>query len=99
MAFTTKTALLSAMVLGLSLATAPAFAQGATGAQGAPGGAGTGGASGTGAPLTSGGAMEKSDSMSKGSMSSPAAPAGSTSTENKPTASGGQPGGDATRGR
>ena len=102
-----KVAVASAFAAGLSLSMAPAFAQSGTGAQGSPGGAGTGGDSGTGAPLTGGGSqgapmkgdgtMMKSDSMSKGTMSTPAAPA--TSTENKPTATGGQPGGNATTGR
>ena len=72
-----------------------AFAQSGTGAQGLPGGAGTGGESGTGAPLTGGGLQTAP--MKSGNMAGSSPPA--TSTENKLTASGGQPSGNASTGR
>ena len=80
--------LATAVIVGMS---ATAFAEeGTTLAGGNNAGAGTNGAT-NGAP-----------SMTKpsGSTSGTAAPtASSTSTENKPTATGGQPGGNATTGR
>ena len=96
-----RVAIASALIAGVSLSFAPAFAQSGTGAQGSPGGAGTGGDSGTGAPLTGGGSqtapMSSGGAMKSGNMAGSPAPA--TSTENKPTATGGQPGGNTSTGR
>lgn len=88
-------------VVALSLSIGPAFAQSGTGAEGSPGGAGHNGDSGTGAPLTGASSTTTGAPMTgQGSMmKSGAAPSASTTTENKPTATGGQPGGDATRGK